>query len=114
MGSSSDNALDHGILSEEVEKTLGRVEGGPFALAGGLNTDAWDRMVKSAVLRDLVAGVIPKRMRVDASLPPNFQKGEQVVWAFNGVDYLEDRTRRQYVGGSRGVRVGSILSRRRI
>jgi len=101
-----DNALDHGILSEEVEKRLVALkEGLSLSSADLTRTDAWDRMVKSGVLRDLVAGVIPKRMPVDASLPLNFQKSEQVVWTFNGVDYLEDRTRRQYVGGSRGVSV---------
>jgi hypothetical protein len=62
-------------------------------------------MAKSAVPRDLMQGVIRKRMRFDGNLPLNFQKGEQVVWAFDQVDYLEKRTRRQYVGGSRGVSV---------
>ena len=35
----------------------------------------------------------------------NFQKGEQIVWAFPGADYLEDKTKRQYVGGSQGVSI---------
>jgi hypothetical protein len=44
-------------------------------------------------------------MRFDMNLPFNFQKGEQVVWVFDEVDYLEDRTHHEYVGGSRGVSV---------
>jgi hypothetical protein len=56
-------------------------------------------------LRDLLNGVIPNRMRFDGNLPLNLQKGEQVVWAFEQVDYLEEKTRRQYVGGSRGISV---------
>jgi hypothetical protein len=52
-----------------------------------------------------MTGVIPHRMTVDGNLRFNFQKSEQVVWVFEEVDYLEDKTRRQYVGGSRGVSV---------
>ena len=104
--SAVDNALDHGVLSEEVEKRLVDLKEG-LSLSSGdlLRTDAWDRITKSAVLRDLMTGVIPHRRKVDGSLPFNFQKGEGVVWAFDRVDYLEDRTRREYVGGSRGVSV---------
>jgi hypothetical protein len=100
------NALDGGVLSGEVENRLVDLKEG-LSLSSGdlLQTDAWDRMSKSAVLRDLMQGVIPKRMRFDGNLPLNFQKGEQVVWAFDQVDYLEEKTRRQYVGGSRGVSV---------
>jgi hypothetical protein len=101
-----DNALAAGVLSEELETRLVDLKEG-LSLSSGdlLQTDAWDRMAKSAVLRNLMNCVIPKRMRFDGNLPLNFQKGEQLVWAFDGVDYLEDRTRRQYVGGSRGVSV---------
>jgi hypothetical protein len=52
-----------------------------------------------------MSGVIPKRMQFNGSLPLNFQKGEQVVWVFEQVDDLEEKTRREYVGGSRGVSV---------
>ena len=101
-----DNALDAGVLSEEVENRLLDLKEG-LSLSSGdlLQADAWDRMAKSAVLRDLMQGVIPKRMRFDGNLPLNFQKGEQVVWVFDQVDYLEEKTRRQYVGGSSGISV---------
>src|SRR5262249_4190827 len=70
-------------------------------------TGAWLRVVKSAAIRDVLNGVIPTRMSVEGSLllSLNLQKGEQIVWAFGGTEYLEDRIRRQYVGGSRGVSV---------
>ena len=66
---------------------------------------ALTKTAKSAVLRDVLNGVVPQRMSVDGNLPINFQKGEQVVWAFSGSKYLEDKTRRQFVGGSQGVSV---------
>ena len=59
--------------------------------------------MKAAVIRDVLSGVIPQRMKLEANLPINFQKDEKVVWVFPGCEYLEDRTHRQYVGGSQGV-----------
>lgn len=104
--SAVDSSLHNGVLSEEIEKRLVDFKD-VLSLSSGdlLRTDAWDRMAKSAVLRDLLNGVIPKRMRFDGNLPLNFQKGEQVVWAFDRADYLEEKARRQYVGGSRGISV---------
>jgi hypothetical protein len=101
-----DSALDHGVLSEEVEKRFVDLkESLSFSSGDLLRTDAWDRLATSAVLRDLMNGVIRSRMLGSYDLRLNFQKGEQVVWVFEEVDYLEDRTRREYVGGSRGVSV---------
>ena len=56
-------------------------------------------------MRDVLNGVVPQRISVDGNLPINFQKGEQIVWAFSGSKYLEDKTRRQYVGGMQGVSI---------
>ena len=61
------------------------------------------KTVKAAVLRDVLNGVIPQRVRLDGRLAINLQKSEQVVWVFSGANYLEDKVRRQFVGGSQGV-----------
>jgi hypothetical protein len=107
--SAVDSSLHDGVLSEEVEKRLVDLKEGLSLTSGDLlKTGAWDRMVKSAVLRDLLSGVIPKRLSFEGNLALNLQQGEQVVWAFNHTEYLEDKTRRQYVGGSRGVSVRII------
>jgi hypothetical protein len=50
-------------------------------------------------------GQFPHRVRVQDDLPFNFQKNEQLIWLFTGVDYLEDKTRTEYVGRSRGVSI---------
>jgi hypothetical protein len=103
--SAVNTSLDHGPLSEEVEKRIVDLIAGLSLSSDALRqTAAWDRLVKSAV-RDLLNGVIPKRMSFDGNLPLNLQKSEQLVWAFQRADYLEEKTRRQYVGGSRGVSV---------
>jgi hypothetical protein len=59
-----DNALAAGVLSEELETRLVDLKEG-LSLSSGdlLQTDAWDRMAKSAILRDLMNGLIPKRTR---------------------------------------------------
>jgi hypothetical protein len=61
------------------------------------------KTAKAGVLREVLNGIVPQRMSFDGGFPINFQKGEQVVWAFPNSMYLEDKTHRQYVGGSRGV-----------
>ena len=47
----------------------------------------------------------PKRFATNVNLPLNLKKDEQLVWAFAITSYLEDRTRRQYVGSSAGVSI---------
>lgn len=98
--------LDDGILDTTEEKRLMEFKE-HFALSqSDLNGNgALTKTVKAAVLRDVLNGIVPQRMSVDGSLPINFQKGEQVVWAFSDSSYLEDKTRRQYVGGSKGISI---------
>jgi hypothetical protein len=66
---------------------------------------AYTQFVKGLVLRDLMEGKIPERFRPIGQLPFNFQRKEKLIWAFNDVMYYEDRTRRRYTGGSRGVSI---------
>lgn len=63
------------------------------------------RVAKAGVLRDVVNGRLPQRMSFSEPLPINLQKGEQPIWAFAGSNYLEDKTRRQMVGGSHGMSI---------
>ena len=53
--------------------------------------------------RDVLNGVIPRRTNVEGNLPINLQKNEEVVWVFPSCEYLEDTTRREYVGHSQGM-----------
>ena len=102
-----DQFLEDGILDITEEKRLVAFKE-RFALS---ETDldrngALTKTTKAAVLRDVLNGIVPHRVSVEGiSLPINFQKGEQIVWAFSGSRYLEDKTRRQFVGGSRGVSI---------
>jgi hypothetical protein len=96
--------LEDGILDENEEKRLIEFKN-RFALSqndldkGG----AYTRVTKAAVLRDVLNGILPKRVSIEGNLPINLQKSEQIVWVFPNSRYLEDKTRRQYVGGYQGV-----------
>jgi hypothetical protein len=63
------------------------------------------KIVKAAVLRDILNGILPHGISINENLSINLQKGEKIVWAFSNSKYLEDKIRRQYVGGSHGVSV---------
>lgn len=98
--------LEDGVLNSTEERRL--VD---FKEKFVLSQDELDRhgaltrTVRSAVLRDVLNGVVPQRASIDTSLAINFQKNEQVVWAFSDSKYLEDKIRRQFVGASQGVSV---------
>jgi hypothetical protein len=101
-----ENSLDHGVLTEESQRRLADLKDGLSLSREDLaRTGGWERLVKSAVIRDLVNGVTPKHINLEGDFPFNFQKSEEVVWIFKDCDYLEEKTFRQYVGRSRGLSV---------
>ncbi len=98
--------LEDGILDATEEKRLVEFKERFTLSQSDLDKNgALTKITKAAVLRDILNGEIPQRMSVDGNLSINLQKGEQVVWAFPGSKYLEDKTRRQFVGSSHGVSV---------
>lgn len=101
-----ENFLEDGVLDVTEEKRLVEFKE-RFALSQREldKNGALTKTAKAAVLRDVLSGVIPQRMSIDGSLPINLQKGERIVWAFPDSKYLEDKTRRKYVGNSQGVSI---------
>lgn len=103
---SVEQCLEDGVLDETEEKRLCEfTERFALSQADLDKNGALTKTVKAAVLRDVLNRVVPERMSLDGNLSINFQKGEHVVWAFPGSHYLEDKTRRQFVGRSQGVSV---------
>jgi len=99
-----DRYLEDGALDESEERRLVEFKN-RFSLAeADLDANgAFTKIVKAAAIRDVLNGVIPRRMQVGTNLPINLQKDEEVVWVFPSSEYLEDKTQRQYVGHSQGV-----------
>jgi hypothetical protein len=103
---SVDYFLEDGVLDKEEELRLAEYMK-QFNLAQQEldHQGAYSKLVKSAVIRDLVNGIIPQKIQVNIDLPFNLQKTEQLIWVFQGVQYYEDKTQRQYVGSSQGVSI---------
>lgn len=78
--------LEDNILSEEEERRLTT-----FAEKFGLSQDhlnadgAYTRAAMAGVLRDVLHGKVPSRVKVEGELPFNLQKSESLVWFFNDV-----------------------------
>jgi len=98
--------IEDGNLSLEEENQLTRFAAHFNLSQNELNQrGVYIQFVKGAVLREVMEGKIPDRLKIDTQLPFNFQKSESLIWFFNNVDYYEDKTRRHYVGGSSGVSI---------
>jgi len=101
-----DACLADGVLDPDEERRIVQ-----FAKANDLTRDELDqngaltRLLQAAVIRDVLHGVIPPTPSNAQNLPVVLQKGEQAIWNFETSQYYEDRTRRQYVGGSSGVSI---------
>jgi hypothetical protein len=101
-----EQVLQDGILTEEEETRLANFRD-HFALSQDVldRNGALTRTAKAAVLREVMNGSVPQRLNLVGQVPINLQKGEQMVWVFSNSKYFEDKTRRQYVGVSRGASV---------
>jgi len=101
-----DQFLEDGILDQSEENRIAELQE-KFALSQSdfARTGAVEKVVKAATLRDVMNGELPDRLALKGAVPFNLQKGEKIVWAFPNAEYLEDKTRRQYVGGSQGFSV---------
>jgi hypothetical protein len=99
-----DQSLDHGLMDlPHEERLIGIKNQLKLTQAEADGAGALSRVVKAGVLREVMHGTIPQRIKIDGALSINLQKDERLVWVFQRCDYLEDKTRRQYVGGSQGI-----------
>jgi hypothetical protein len=99
-----EQAFEDGILTEQEEKRL-------LEIINLLNFDQeklksdplYIKIVKGAIIRELLEGKIPQRLTIIGNLSFNLQKSEQPIWLFQNVKYYEMRTYTKYVGGYQGV-----------
>jgi hypothetical protein len=97
-------SLDDGMLSPEEEHAL-------FAYRDHFGFSQQDldakgsytRVVRAAVIRDLLEDKLPARVTLDGPSPFNLQKTETLLWLFRDVAYYEERTRTTYRGGVHGA-----------
>ncbi len=101
-----DKAFEDGVLTEAEESFLNNLAY-HFSLAPpDLDKNgAYTRLLKGAVLRDILDGKNPKEIKIQGGLPFNLQKNEKLIWAFQDVDYYEQQTRREFKGGHQGLSI---------
>ena len=98
-------SLDDGVLTTEEEERLmsaARLFG--FGQAELDKKGQYTHMVKAAILRDVLEGKIPERVKVEG-LTVNLQKGEKIAYVFQGVEYHTLRTVRSFAGVSQGLSI---------
>jgi len=99
-------ALDDNILTAEEEHSLmAFAESFSFTQQDLDQAGAFTRMVKAAVIRDILEGRLPQKVCLVGELPFNLQKGEILIWVFSNAAYYEQRMRTHYEGGYQGVSI---------
>lgn len=99
-------ALEDDLLTEAEEEMLEKFrEQFDLSQESLDGQGAYTKLVKAAVLREVLDGKFETRLNIIGSLPFRLQKSETLIWLFTGVEYYQRRKRRQYVGGYQGVSV---------
>ena len=101
-----ESAFDDGILTKvEEESLLNFAKNFSFEQKNLDDNGYYSKVIKGAILLEIMEGTIPERVNLNGNLPFNFQKNEKLIWIFQNVDYYEQQARRQYVGGYQGVSI---------
>jgi hypothetical protein len=101
-----DDVFEDGVLTEEEESNLDEIQKHfGFSQKDLDKNGAFTKLVKGAVLREVLKGKIPERVNIKGDLPFNLQKDEKLVWVFQDVQYYEQKTLSHYEGGSSGVSI---------
>jgi hypothetical protein len=106
-GRAAGDLIQRGILSEDAERRLLTFSSSLSLTQADLDVvdGSWSRLVKAAIIREVTEGKLPSRFKLNGPPPFNLVKSEQIVWAFSGCQYYEDRIHRTRVGGYQGISV---------
>jgi hypothetical protein len=98
-----EGSLEDGVLSLDEESALIHyLDHFDLSVADADRNGAHRNMVKWAVIRKLAEGTVPDCLGGVAHHPFNLMKSERIVWLFDGVGYIETKTRRERRGISHG------------
>ena len=98
-------ALEDGVLtSDEEERLVSAARLFGFGQPELDRKGQYTHMVKAAILRDVLEGKIPERVKVEG-LTINLQKSEKLAYVFQGVEYHTLRTVRSFAGVSHGLSI---------
>ena len=102
-----EGALEDGLFTLDEENALNRYIN-HFNLSQdqtGRRTASTRSLIKAAVIRDIIEGIIPQRQNITGRIPFNLMKSETLVWVMQDVDYIEEVTRRERRGSSHGLSI---------
>ena len=102
-----DAYLEDGVLSESEEnalvthaKTLG------ISNEDLRSRDVFTKVAMGRAIRNVMNASVPDFIPpISIPIPFNFQKSEKTLWFFSDINYAEEVTSREYVGGSRGASI---------
>lgn len=101
---SVDSFLENGVIDNEEEIKLVNFQKQFNLSQSDLDKNgALTKTAQSVILREICNGVLPSPLNISGNIPVNLQKNEQIIWVFQNSKYLEDKSRRKFVGGSQGV-----------
>ncbi|MCL4257460.1 MAG: hypothetical protein KJZ53_02895 [Anaerolineales bacterium] len=101
-----EQALEDDLLEASEEDALAN-----YMKQFGLQQDdlnqrnSYTKLVQAGVLRDILEGNIPERVKFAGHLPFNLLKSEKMIYVYDQVEYREPRSQTTYSGSSSGVNV---------
>lgn len=101
---SIESFLDDGVITVEEEQKILNFKK-HFNDLSLDNSDSFQKVVKSLVLRDVMESKLPARLDISGDLPFLLQKDESVIWVFQNVECYEQRTKTTYEGRSQGISI---------
>ena len=92
------------FVTKEEEELLAKFKN-HFNLSQEELGEAWIKLVKSSVLRNVINKEVLSGMKITGNLPFNFQKDEIPVWVFIPTKFYQQIHNTHYEGASTGVSV---------
>jgi hypothetical protein len=96
---------DHLLTQEEEEILLSYMRYFNIDRDQTQTNDAYTKIVKAAILREVFEGKIPSRVKVEGHLPIVFEKNESIIWIIKNVNYLTQKTSTHIEGKYQGVSI---------
>ena len=102
-----DRALEDDMLTVAEERSLASFRA-HFGISDAQSdrSGAATRVVKAAILRQVLDGEVPERRDLGRrDVPFNLMKSETLVWLEKGAKYHQTKTRREFRGSSQGLSI---------
>lgn len=99
--------LDDGIISNEEEEKISNYTKYFNLEQNVLNKNgSFEKVAKGLILNDISQGKLPEnRLNISGNSPFLLDKGETLIWAFQTVEFYEQRSKTTFEGKSQGISI---------